>query len=340
MRRLLALTAAVLAGICGAPVAAAAAPPPAVIVDTDMDFDDAAALAYLVQADRLGMIDLRAVTVAGDGVAFPGAGLGHARCLLDKLGMAHIPTSDGVDTRPNNFPVLILEWLDAVVQRAVRLAPEIACPHAQIEGRAPQLIADTIHAADRPVTVITLGPVTNLADALARDPGIAAGIERVIVEGGDTTERPPEHPDDTHDYNLWVNAPAAQSVLDALRERVWMSGKNATDHVPLSAAFRLRLAADRTTTAAEVVYTVASDPLIMAGEQGLASWWDPLAAVAATVGGVERFELTRIRVRESADDEGRTVVDPAGARVHFGVSADADRFHQTFLDVLNHRPAH
>jgi inosine-uridine nucleoside N-ribohydrolase len=160
----------------------------------------------------------------------------------------------------------------------------------------------------------------------------------VIVEGGDTTDRPPDHPQDTHDYNLWVDAPAAEAVLEALSGRVFMSGRSATDYVPLSAAFRLRLAADRTTPAAQIVYAITSDPLVMPGEQGFAYWWDPLAAVAATVGGVARFALTRIRVLETGADKGRTVLDPTGARVHFGVSADADRFHQTFLDVLNHRP--
>src|SRR3954463_11216303 len=103
-----------LALLAVAPVAAFAHGP-AVIVDTDMDFDDAAALAYLAQADRLGMIDLRAVAVAGDGIAFPGAGLGHARCLLAKLGMADIPSSDGIDTRENNFSEFYLGLLDVVV---------------------------------------------------------------------------------------------------------------------------------------------------------------------------------------------------------------------------------
>jgi inosine-uridine nucleoside N-ribohydrolase len=302
-----------------------------------MDFVDAAALAYLVQADRLGMIELLAITVAGDGIAFPGAGLGHARCLLGKLGMPHVPTSDGVDTRDNNLPKFYLELLDGIVDKAVRLAPELPCPDASIEGRAPQLIGDAIRAAGRPVTVITLGPLTNLAEALALDPGIAPGIERVIVEGGDITARPPEHPDDTHDYNLWVNAGAAQAVLDALRARVWMSGSSATQHVPLTAAFRLRLADDRATNAAELVYSIASDPVIMTGEQGAAYWWDPLAAVAATVGGVERFQTLRIRVLQTGD-EGRTVVDPNATLVHFGASADADRFHSVFLAVLNGRP--
>src|SRR5262245_12639107 len=58
--------------LAGAPSAWAAMPErsmdvPDVIVDTDVDFDDVAALAYLVEAHRLGLIRLRAVTVAISG---------------------------------------------------------------------------------------------------------------------------------------------------------------------------------------------------------------------------------------------------------------------------------
>jgi hypothetical protein len=44
-----------------------------------------------------------------------------------------------------------------------------------------------------------------------------------------------------------------------------------------------------------------------------------------------------VTVVQSGTDEGRTVVDPRGTLVHFGVSASADRFHDAFIDVLNDR---
>jgi purine nucleosidase len=75
------------------------------VVDTDMDFDDTAALAYLAQADKLELIDLRAVGVEISGVAFAGNGLSHARCLLDRLGLPQVPVSDGDRTRTNNVPM-------------------------------------------------------------------------------------------------------------------------------------------------------------------------------------------------------------------------------------------
>ena len=55
----------------GRTATAATAPVP-VVFDADMDFDDAAALAYLSQEHKKGRIELRAVTVTNSGVGLPG----------------------------------------------------------------------------------------------------------------------------------------------------------------------------------------------------------------------------------------------------------------------------
>lgn len=252
---------------------AASARTPAVIVDSDVDFDDAAALAYLAEADRIGLIDLRAVTVSNAGIAFPGNGLSHARCLLAKVGMSDLPTSDGDRVRTNNFPDFVRVLLDGVVERAVQPDHATPCPAVATEGDAASLLIDSIRAAKRPVTLITLGPVTNVAQMLERAPTIVAKIERIIVEGGDTTGSVPVNPLDTHDYNFWVDAPAVQAVLRALPGRVFMSARNATNHVPLTAAFRQRLAIDRTTPAAR---QTASSRLHGLTAASAADWRRPL----------------------------------------------------------------
>jgi inosine-uridine nucleoside N-ribohydrolase len=319
---------------------------PAVVVDTDMDFDDTAALAYLAEADKLGLIDLRAVSVEISGVAFAGNGLSHARCLLDKVGLPRVPVSDGDRTRTNNFPAFARAILDGIVESGVRTAPGTPCPSVTTEGHAADLLASAIRSAPGEVTLVTLGPLTNVAEALAREPALAAKIGRVFLLGGTLDWSAfPTTGLDTHDYNLWVDAPAAQTVLDALPSRVFMTGHEATRFVPLTEVFRQRLAADRSTPAADTVYTMASNPLLVGAEadnqgpnsQGIAYWWDPLDAVAATFGGIVQHRPTRISVIQSGDFEGRIIADPDGPLVHYGSSARTDRFHQTFLDLLNAR---
>src|SRR3954447_3152547 len=173
---------AALALLAVAPVAAFAHGP-AVIVDTDMDFDDTAALAYLSQADRLGMIDLRAVTVERSGVGLPGNALAHARCELRKLGMPLVPVTDGDRDGVNNFPDFQRQLLDGVIAGAV--APCAASVRS--EGLAAELFAASVMLGGDHVEVIALGSLSNVAQALQRYPFIASRIDRMWVEGGDTT---------------------------------------------------------------------------------------------------------------------------------------------------------
>jgi inosine-uridine nucleoside N-ribohydrolase len=343
-----ALTAAMLTALpaSAAPGDGAARSVPAVVVDTDMDFDDTAALAYLAEADKLGLIDLRAVTVEVSGVAFAGNGLSHARCLLDKVGLPQVPVSDGDRVRTNNFPAFARVLLDGIVESGVRIAPDRQCPVVPTEGHAADLLASAIRSAPGEVTLVTLGPLTNLAEALTSDPTLAAKIGRVFLIGGTLDwSTVPTSGLDTHDYNLWVDAPAAQTVLDAMSARVFMTSHEATKYVPLTEAFRQRLAADRTTPAADTVYTMASNPVLVGAEadnqgpdsQGVAYWWDPLDGVAATVGGVVNHQPVRVRVVQSGQHEGLLLADRTGPLVHYGTSARTDRFEQTFLDLLNDR---
>jgi purine nucleosidase len=251
--------------------AAALARGPAVIVDTDMDFDDTAALAYLGQADRLGMIDLRAVTVEISGAVAP-------------------------------------------------------CGSARSEGLAAELFAASVLLGGDHVDVIALGPLTNVAEALRRYPFIAAGIDHVYVQGGDTTGSPGP------DFNFWADPSAAQAVLAALPGKLTLTGANATRHVLMTSAFRNRLAADARTPAARIVSAIASNPIIIGASDGNgAFWWDPLDAVGATVPGVVTYAPLRI----SIGDDGSTIVDPRGTRISFATDADQARFEDTFLRVLN-----
>ena len=308
--------------------------PPVVIVDTDMDFDDAAALAYLAEADKLGLIDLRAVTVSISGIAFPGNGISHARCLLDKVGMSDVPLADGDRVTANNFPDFARFLLDDVVETGVRSDPATPCPVVPSTGDAADLLTSAIRSAPKGVTLITLGPLTNIAQAFEADPTLAKKIGRVFLMGG-CLSCPPATSDLDTDFNIWVDAPAAATVLSALPARIFMTSGEATDHVPLNAAFRERLADDLGTPAAESVYAMASHPLLLGIEtQGGAFWWDVLDAMAATFGGIASYTPQRIAVDL---DEGRVVADDEGPLVHYGVSARTDRFEQTFLDILNGR---
>ena len=317
--------------------ARAANRPPAYVVNTDDDFDAVAALAYLGEAARSGRIDLRAVSVEISGFAPAGPGLSHTRCELAKLGLSNVPSSDGDRMGVNPFPDFFT-FLAPIIERAVRPDPATPCPSVPSEGGAARLLVRTILSAPGPVTVVNHGPLTNLADALRLQPLIALKIRRLYAMGGGIAHGNVSEPgfDNSQEYNFWANAPAVQTVFRALWGRVFMTGLDATDHVPLSADFRLRLAADLTTPAANVVYSMASDPLFV-GQEGLGElyWWDALNAVASTTGGIVSYRLLPINVVQTGPSTGRTVVSPFGALVHVGLNADPARWTREMIAGLN-----
>src|SRR5688500_16164433 len=152
-----------LAMLIGAVLPTAADARPRVVVDADMSFDDAATLAYLAQAHRRHIIDLDAVTVSLSGAGYTGRGLSHARCLLRKHGLRGVPVSDGDAVGANPLPEAIRGYVDRVVHNAAALG-SAGCPDVPTEGRAARILT----ARRGRFTLIALGPLTNVAQALAR----------------------------------------------------------------------------------------------------------------------------------------------------------------------------
>ncbi len=326
--------------LIGAVLPTAADARPRVVVDADMSFDDAATLAYLAQADRRHIIDLAALTVSLSGAGYTGRGLSHARCLLRKHGLRGVPVSDGDALGANPLPEAIRSYVDHVVHNAAALG-SAGCPDVPTEGRAARVLT----SRRGPFTLIALGPLTNVAQALARDRSLARRIERIYIMGGGTTHGnlccgAGDGTDHGQEFNFWADPAAAQRVFSALSGRVYLTALNATDFVPITFDFFDRLRAENTTVATATVVAILSDPDVQEFmRQGLMYWWDPLDAAAAITGRFVTYERTRLSVVQSGVEAGRTVVDPWGARVQLGVAADARAFENHFLAMLRSRAA-
>jgi purine nucleosidase len=303
-----------------------------VVVDADMSFDDAATLAYLAQADRQRFVDLDAVTVSLSGAAYTGRGLSHARCLVRKHGLRGVPVSDGDALGANPLPEAIRSYVDRVVHAAAG-----PCSDVPTEGRAARILT----ARRGKFTLIALGPLTNVAQALARDPSLARRIERIYIMGGSTTHGnlccgAGDGTDHGQEFNFWADPAAAQRVFSALSGKIHLTALDATDFVPITFDFADRLRANDTTVATATVVTILSDPDVQEYmRQGLMYWWDPLDAAAAITGRFVTYERTRLSVVQSGVEAGRTVVDRRGARIQLGVAADARAFEDHFLAMLN-----
>jgi inosine-uridine nucleoside N-ribohydrolase len=101
------------------------------------------------------------------------------------------------------------EWLDNRAGCA-RVIPAATRPFP--EPRAIELILQTARAAGR-LTVIAIGPLTNLAAALLTEPSLATRLERVVIMGGAFAV--PGNTSPTAEFNFFMDPDAAEIVLTA-----------------------------------------------------------------------------------------------------------------------------
>jgi len=172
-------------------------PKKSVLIDTDIgdDIDDALALALALQSPEL---DVRGITtVFGD--TQRRAKL--ATYLLKVFGRETIPVAAGVANpiqyrhRPSGVPQA------AILDRHMHL-PTLST----LTG--PELIVETALAAHGRLTLLCLGPLTNVATALSLEPHLFMAIRSIVVMGGSSSLPFPE-------WNVRSDARAAQIVLGA-----------------------------------------------------------------------------------------------------------------------------
>jgi inosine-uridine nucleoside N-ribohydrolase len=139
-----------------------------VIVDTDIgdDIDDTWALLMLL---RMPQFDVK-LAVGDYGNAIYRARL--LAKLLEVTGRTHVPVGVGVDRTDD--PGNQSDWLQDYNFRAYP---------GTMHRDGVQAIIDTIHDSPEPVTLLCLGPVPNIAEALKRDPSIAENARIVGMYG-------------------------------------------------------------------------------------------------------------------------------------------------------------
>lgn len=149
-----------------------------VYLDCDTGIDDAMALAFLLASTGVDLVGVG--TVSGNVSA-----LQAARNTLDLLhlaGRGDVPVAIGAhDPLAGTFKGGV-SWI-----HGVNGIGEVVLPRAPREaehGDAADLLLSLARAHGGALSIITVGPTTNVALALARDPGLPRRIRRVTAMGG------------------------------------------------------------------------------------------------------------------------------------------------------------
>ena len=233
--------------------AIAANEPRPIVIDADLDHSDLAAIMVLLRDPR---VDVRAIAVDGTGLVHCQGGLRVMRYLLDELGRSDIPFGCGRQRGGDDATPFPDDWratADAGYGLAIAPRVETAFP-----PDAVSVIRDAIDSSPTPVTIVALGPLTNLEDAFAADPTLADRIESIHAMLG-TIDAPGNvflgghDGSDPLEWNAFADPSAVQAVF-ATDVPIDLIPLDATDDVPVPADLAERLAADHAAGAADLMY--------------------------------------------------------------------------------------
>jgi len=147
------------------------------IIDTDPGIDDAASIFWILASGRF---DVKALTVTHGNVGLERCTQNALR-LLEAAGRPDIPVYRGAPA-PLLRPRISAEFAHGNDGMGDSDIPEATLQPAA--GRAANKIAEIIMASEQPVTILSLGPITNTALALLLEPDLKDRIEQIIFMGG------------------------------------------------------------------------------------------------------------------------------------------------------------
>lgn len=203
------------------------------LLDCDTGVDDTMAIMYAALHPDIELIGM--TTVWGN-VDVPTATRNTLR-VLDLVGHGHIPVSQGAAGPINGGPAEFA--YDVHGRDGQGNAADDAEVRAADQRSAAQLIIDTVRADPGNVWLVPVGPLTNIAAALALDPQLPSLVAGVSVMGGTTMA--PGNVTPVAEANIWHDAEAAQAVFRAPWQIV-MAGLDVTMRVKVTKAHSEQLA--------------------------------------------------------------------------------------------------
>jgi inosine-uridine nucleoside N-ribohydrolase len=179
--------------------------PKRVIIDTDPGTDDAMAIILALNSPELKVEALTVVPGNVDGRQ----GLENALKIVSLAGRCDVLVAGGAQHPLNQKLITAQFWHGKNGLANVELPPT-KCKADPRFG--PDLIIEMVHKYPHEITLIPVGPLTNIALAVSKDPSIAFLVKNIVIMGGSITGG---NVNGAAEANIYNDPEAAQIVFNA-----------------------------------------------------------------------------------------------------------------------------
>jgi inosine-uridine nucleoside N-ribohydrolase len=312
--------------------------PTKVILDVDTGTDDAVAL---MTAALSPDIDLVGATSVNGNTSIDFTTENTLR-VFDFIGMPEVPVYRGMD-RPL-VRTDVKRGMAARIHGDMLDLPEVSNGATLQQGHAVDWLIDTYLASNDDIVLCPVGPLTNIAIAILREPRIVEHIPEIVIMGGAH-----DHGNMTAsaEFNIWLDPEAARIVVNC-GAPIRMVPLDATHRALVSTEDAARIRALGTPAGEAAARFVlqridgydATQPMPRRGDALAAPVHDALAVCAIIDPTILTTEFIPVDVETRAElSIGRTVCDRRfrsgkPANVHFALDADEAKFNRMLLDIL------
>jgi purine nucleosidase len=174
-----------------------------VVIDCDPGIDDAVAVCLALFDPRL---DVQAITATEGNVKAQQSNR-NVQAIIDQLDPPRYPRL-GVATALENAPSVdrqLFHGEDGLGNAGLVVA-ELHHRHP-----AEKVICDVVRASPEEVTIVALGPLTNIARAFSRDPELPSLVGRIIMRGGSVAQIGNVTP--SAEFNIYYDPESARAVF-------------------------------------------------------------------------------------------------------------------------------
>jgi len=281
------------------------AAPRKVIIDTDPGTDDAMAIMLALNSPEF---DVRALTVVPGNVT-AAQGLDNALRMVSLANRCDVAVAAGAQ-HPLFQKLITAElWHGKNGLANIELPPS----KCKVDPRwGPDLIIQMIHENPHEITLIPIGPLTNIALALQKDPSIASLVKEVVIMGGSISGG---NVNASAEANIYNDPEAAQIVFQAGWPSLTMVGLDVGDKTLLTRKHIEALKA-HPGPMSDFIYKVADFLIALSekyGDPGT-QMYDPLAVGVALEPTLVKAPLMHVDVETRGDyTRGETVANRRGA---------------------------
>jgi len=308
------------------------------ILDVDTGTDDAVALMTAALSPDLELVGATSV----NGNTSIDYTTENTLRVFDWIGMPQVPVHRGMD-RPM-IRTDVKRGIAARIHGDMLDLPAVSNGATLQPGHAVDWLIETYLASNGDIVLCPVGPLTNIAMAILREPRIVDFIPEIVIMGGAH-----DHGNitDSAEFNIWLDPDAARIVVNCGRP-IRMVPLDATHQALVSTEDAARLRALGTPAGEAAARFVlqridgydATQPMPRKDGALAAPVHDALAVCAIIDPSILTTEFIPVDVETRAElSIGRTVCDRRfrsgkPANVHFALDADEAKFNRMLLEIL------